>query len=192
MKKVGIINYGVGNYKSVSKAIHLSGGEPYDISNIDDLKGIQAVILPGVGHYKAALSKMRETDLDKAIQDLYGSKIPVLGICLGLHLMGISSEEATDQEGLKIFDFNVFENLKSKVNTGWLDVLDKNKNIHNKYYFNHGYHIKVLPNTVLTSQSKKIVNDFSAAVKSENFLGVQFHVEKSGINGIDFMRKIFE
>ena len=192
MKKVGIVNYGVGNYQSVYHAIMLAGSEPFDISCRSDFSNLDAIILPGVGHYDVAFNALRSQELDKHIQDLSGSNIPIIGICLGFHLMGSGSEEALDSKGLNIFKQKVKKNPHTKVNTGWRLVKNCLTNKKEKYYFNHGYNFEVSDHTIMSCKMHNTNTKFSAFSTRENFYGLQFHLEKSGVPGINLLEKIIQ
>ena len=192
MKKVGIVNYGVGNYQAVSNAIMLAGSQPFDISCRSDFSNLDAIILPGVGHYDVAFKALRAQELDKYIQNLSGSKIPIIGICLGFHLMGSGSAEAGGKKGLNIFNEKVQKNLYAKVNTGWRDVENSLTGKKEKYYFNHGYNIEVSDHTIMSCKIRKINTKFSAFSAKDNFFGLQFHLEKSGAPGINLLEKLLQ
>lgn len=192
MKKVGIVNYGVGNYQAVYNAIMLAGSQAFDISSRSDFSNLDAIILPGVGHYEVAFKALRLQELDKYIQDLLGSKIPIIGICLGFHLMGSGSEEAGGKKGLNIFKEKAQKNLYAKVNTGWRDVKNCLTGKKEKYYFNHGYNIEVSDHTIMSCNMRKTNTKFSAFSAKDNFYGLQFHLEKSGAPGINLLEKLIQ
>ena len=192
MKKVGIINYGVGNYESVANAVMLAGSESFEVQCRYDLNNIEAIILPGVGHYDVAMAALRKTEMDKSIQDLIGSNIPVIGICLGFHIMGSTSAEAINESGLKIFDFHVEQNPEAKVNTGWKPVEDCLTQKTEKYYFNHGFSTEVSEHTIMSCKTTATVAAVTALSVKQNFCGVQFHLEKSGNLGINMLKRLIQ
>lgn len=192
MKKVGIVNYGVGNYEAVATAVMLSGSEPFEVQNRYDLNDIEAIILPGVGHYGVAMAALKKNEMDKSILDLMGSNIPVIGICLGFHIMGSSSAEAQNETGLKVFDFHVKKNPKSRVNTGWKPVMNCLTQKCEKYYFNHGFSTEITEHTLMSCKTNETGVTISAFSAKLNFYGVQFHIEKSGSPGINMMKKLIQ
>lgn len=191
MKKIGIINYGVGNVLSIQRAILLSGHEAYPVSNISDLKYLSGLILPGVGHFSAAALSLRKTGLDAELRKLLGSNIKVLGICLGMHLMTEQSEEAENVMGLGIFNAKTTKNKLSKVNTGWREVYMKEGSSIGRYYFNHGYSVEISCNQKILTKLNIEDDPIPAIIERENFCGVQFHPEKSQASGVEFLKGFF-
>ena len=192
MKKVGIVNYGVGNYQAVYHAINLAGSEPFDINYRSDFSNLDAIILPGVGHYDVAFKALRAQEMDKYIQDLSGSNMPIIGICLGFHLMCSGSEEAVGSQGLNIFKQKAKKNPLGNVNTGWQHVKNCLTNENEKYYFNHGYNVEVSDHTIMSCKMHKTNTIFSALSAEKNFYGIQFHLEKSGEPGINLLEKLLQ
>lgn len=190
MTRVGIINYGIGNYRSIFNAINLAGFEAFNVSNYKDLKHLDLVIMPGVGHYKTAISVLKNTELDKGILDLFGSQTKVIGICLGLHLLCNSSDEDKSEKGLGIFNCKIVKNSGNRVNTGWQKVWNVQKGETSRFFFNHGFHASISDCTLMISRFRATDFEFSAVVGQNNFYGVQFHIEKSGVNGINFLKEV--
>jgi imidazole glycerol-phosphate synthase subunit HisH len=184
---VGIINYGAGNIFSLTAALDRLGIRYGMVHNTGDFEGYERYIIPGVGHAGAAMKKLRETGL---VDRIRGLQKPVLGVCVGMQLLTAFSEEGnselTDIVPLQTKLFQ--ESLKLKVpHTGWNKVVTETENalfsgLNNEYfYFVHSYHIEFNPNFTLASTNYGI--RFSAAIKKDNFYGVQFHPEKSGKAG---------
>ena len=183
-KKVVIIDYGTGNIQSIQFALQRLGCQSVLSSNKAEIENADKVIFPGVGHAESAMLKLKETKLDNLIGQL---KQPVLGICLGMQLMCKSSEEGSTK-GLSIYDvdikhfkiaqkvphmgWNLIKNLKSELFEG----LPKETYM----YFVHSYYAPI--NSASIADSNYSFN-FCAALKKDNFYGVQFHPEKSGVWG---------
>ena len=182
--RIAIIDYGSGNTQSVKYALKRLGCESLLTSDKEVISTSDKVIFPGVGQASSAMSKLKLKGLDIFIPNL---KQPVLGICLGMQLMCNFSEEG-NTNCLKIFDSNV-KRFKSTVKVpqiGWNTVFDLKTSLfdsinENEYmYLVHSYYVPLLATTVATSNYG--IN-YSTAIKKNNFIGVQFHPEKSGSQG---------
>lgn len=182
--RIAIIDYGSGNTQSVKYALKRLGCESVLTSDKEVISTSDKVIFPGVGQASSAMSKLKFKGLDIFIPNL---KQPVLGICLGMQLMCNFSEEG-NTDCLKIFDSNV-KRFKSTVKVpqiGWNTVFDLKTSLfdsinENEYmYLVHSYYVPLLATTVATSNYG--IN-YSTAIKKNNFIGVQFHPEKSGSQG---------
>jgi imidazole glycerol phosphate synthase glutamine amidotransferase subunit len=100
---IGLIEYGAGNLPSVERALARLGVESHRASSPDALKGCDALILPGVGHFGALMRSLSERSLVKPVQEAVSRRTPLLGICLGLQAMFASSDEAPGDAGLALF-----------------------------------------------------------------------------------------
>ena len=192
---IGILNYGMGNLKSVQKAVEHHGVTTKLIETHSDFDKITKIILPGVGHFGQAMTQLKSRDLINPLHSaICEQTIPVLGICLGMQLMCKSSEEG-DAEGLGWIDATVQrvepqDTLRYKVpHTGW-NTLEKQKssglleNIASpvEMYFVHSYYVKCNnPSDVLTLTNYTL--SFASSFEHKNIFGVQFHPEKSHQSG---------
>jgi len=180
---IGIVKYKAGNLASVSNALERLGGTFFISDDPDELEKATAIIFPGVGHAAAAMDDLRAKDLDVWLKS---TKKPVLGICLGMQLLFETSEEG-DCKTLGIIPGRLkkFDSTKAKVpHMGWNQFDTKAdhpliKGIGNKQflYYVHGYYA---PTNEFTLASCLYIKDFAAVVAKDNFMGVQFHPEKSG------------
>ncbi|WP_445719175.1 imidazole glycerol phosphate synthase subunit HisH [Flavobacterium sp.] len=187
--KIAIIDYGAGNVQSVLFALKRLGFEGTVTNDWNTIKSADKVIFPGVGEASSAMKMLQESGLDILIPTL---KQPVLGICLGMQLMCKHSEEG-NTDGLGIFDVNVVKfskevkvpqmgwntihNLKSPLFTG----IKENEFM----YLVHSFYAPLSVNTVATTNYEK---DYSTALQRNNFFGVQFHPEKSGVFGEQILK----
>ncbi|MDR0691348.1 MAG: imidazole glycerol phosphate synthase subunit HisH [Streptococcaceae bacterium] len=205
MKKVAVINYGIGNIGSIINMCKKIDVETIEVQNADDLKQAERIILPGVGSFDHGMSKLHELGLDEAIKKaVLVDKKPLLGICLGMQLLGNKSEEGR-WSGLGLIDFHCkkfkFDNdLELKIpHMGW-DVVEFNKDddvllsdIKNqqRYYFVHSYYAvcEKEENCLMTCDYEK---KFVAVVKKNNIYGVQFHPEKSHQFGMKLLKNFVE
>ncbi|MEK9560236.1 MAG: imidazole glycerol phosphate synthase subunit HisH [Flavobacteriaceae bacterium] len=183
MKQVAIIDYGAGNVQSVRFAFERLGVKTVVTSDSSEIQSATHVIFPGVGHAKAAKSHLIETGLIDFIKTL---NQPVLGICLGMQLLCKQTEEGPT-EGLQIFDTNVAKfNVNLKVPAvGWAPVKPNNHPLferldNEQFYFVHSYYAQVSEQTIALADYEI---PYSAALANNNFIGVQFHPERSGEAG---------
>ncbi|MEO1022757.1 MAG: imidazole glycerol phosphate synthase subunit HisH [Bacteroidota bacterium] len=180
---IAVIKYKAGNIASVTNALDRLGAYYFIAEKPNELESSKAVIFPGVGHAGTAMKSLREKGVDKWLKQ---TTKPVLGICVGMQLLYESSTEG-DTTGLGIIPGKLekFDETKGKVpHMGW-NVITKNdghpllKCISEKQYlyFVHSYYA---PINDFTIGEGDYVNKFAAAVAKDNFMGVQFHPEKSG------------
>lgn len=187
--KTAIIKYNAGNTQSVIFALNRLGIEPVLTDDFETLKSSDKVIFPGVGEASTTMKHLRELKLDQLIPDL---KQPVLGICLGMQLMCNHSEE-NDADCLGIFDLPVlkFQSKDEKIpHMGWNNLTNTKGELFNTLpddhmYFVHSYYV---PLSEYTIASANYINEFSAAIKKDNFYAVQFHPEKSGAQGTQLLK----
>lgn len=179
-----IINYGAGNIKSIQFAFKRLGVDAVLSNNVEEIKGADKVIFPGVGEASSAMKMLQESGLDKVIPTL---KQPVLGICLGMQLMCKSSEEG-NTKGLGIFNVNVkrFSNAVKVPQMGWNVVSDLKSELftgikENEFmYLVHSFYAESCEEAIATTDYEI---EYASALQKDNFYGVQFHPEKSGVEG---------
>jgi imidazole glycerol-phosphate synthase subunit HisH len=192
---IAIVNYKAGNLASVSNALDRLGAEHVISSKVDELESASAVIFPGVGHAQAAMKSLHENNLTEWLRN---TKKPLLGICLGMQLFFESSDEGdTDCLGIIPGRLRLFNGDNVKVpHMGWnqfgnlshhplLDGIASE----DYFYYVHGYYAPV---TDYTIGSCRYDTDFSAVVARDNFVGVQFHPEKSGANGVKLLQNFLD
>lgn len=191
---IAIVKYNAGNVCSVANALHRLGVEPIVTDVAGELQAADRVIFPGVGEASTAMHYLREKGLDKTIKNL---RQPVLGVCLGMQLLGESSEEnAAECLGIVPFRSRKFQSKTEKVpHIGWNQIsslkspLFKNVPENSFVYFVHSYFVE--PNSTTIAETDYI-NNFSAAINHENFYAVQFHTEKSGDIGSRILQNFLE
>ncbi|SDG41564.1 imidazole glycerol phosphate synthase subunit hisH [Fontibacillus panacisegetis] len=195
---IAIVDYGMGNLHSVSKAVQRLGFEGIVTGDADIILGADGVLLPGVGAFGDAMEHLRETGLDAVVRQAAASGKPLLGICLGMQLLFSESEEHGKNEGLGILPgsavrFKGGEGFKVP-HMGWnrLEFLQPNSPLlaglkEGHVYFVHSYH--VLPER---KDDLVAVTDYghpvTAIVGRDNVFGMQFHPEKSGELGMALLR----
>ena len=193
--KVGVIDYGLGNLPSVTKALARVGVEPEIVSTPDGFdESFAALVLPGVGHFGAGARNLREAGFDSAIKDWVAADRKLLGICVGLQLFFATSEEDRTERGLGIVDGEVklITGAPKVPHMGWndLSVVDGDAVMSavggDKVYFVHSYH--VVPDASVVTSTTTYGSEFCASIRVGSITGVQFHPEKSA----DVGRRLLE
>ncbi len=182
--KLVIIDYGAGNIKSIQFAFKRLGVDAILSSNIEEIKGADKIIFPGVGEASSAMKMLKESGLDIIIPTL---KQPVLGICLGMQLMCNQTEEGNTQ-GLGIFDVTVKKFSKDvKVpQMGWNTITNLQSDLFegltdkDYMYLVHSYYAENSSESIAKTTYDV---EYASALQKDNFYGVQFHPEKSGKSG---------
>ena len=182
--KIAIIDYGAGNVQSVLFALGRLRFEGIVTNDWNTIKTADKVIFPGVGEASSAMKMLQESGLDVLIPTL---KQPVLGICLGMQLMCKHSDEG-NTNGLGIFDVNVVKFSKEvKVpQMGWNTIYNLKSLLftgikENEFmYLVHSFYAPLSENTIAITNYEQ---EYSTALQRDNFFGVQFHPEKSGVFG---------
>ena len=182
--KLVIIDYGAGNIKSIQFAFKRLGIDAVLSNDISEITNADKIIFPGVGEASSAMRMLDESGLDKIIPSL---KQPVLGICLGMQLMCNYSAEG-NTKGLGIFNVDVkkFSNTVKVPQMGWNVVYDLKsdlfKGIKEKefMYLVHSFYAESCEEAIATTDYEI---EYASALQKDNFYGVQFHPEKSGIEG---------
>lgn len=184
---IAVVDYDTGNLRSVADALHRAGAEFTLTSDAAVLRRADRVILPGVGEASSAMEKLRERGLDAVLPTL---TCPVLGICIGMQLLCLSSEEG-DARCLGIFPARVRRLTPSdprlKIpHVGWNTIAELRTPLFAEVaetsyvYYVHSFAAELCPATIATTDYG---GGFSAALHRGNFYGTQFHPEKSGATG---------
>lgn len=200
-KKVYLLNYGINNIKSLFSAFTKIGAEPIIINKWNDIKDSHHLVLPGVGAFSTGINNLKKLGYyDEILNHNFRNK-PLLGICLGMQMLFEESEEFGSNIGIGLVKGKVKKlpnDIHMKLpNVGWyslnfardfkyIDEIDENM----KFYFNHGYFCAPKEKNVVFSYSNYGNFKFCSSFKNKNVMGTQFHPEKSGINGLEFL-KIF-
>ena len=202
MKKICILDYGMGNIASLSNAIKKLGYAPELYSEKEEINS-NILILPGVGAFNSAMEIIKKKNYDKLINSFIKKNDNLLfGICLGMQILFNSSNENKFTQGLGLINGKVSKlqtvNKIKLPHVGLKEINIKNDNQFNfikdynkkKFYFVHSYAVKTLnkKNTLATSAYKDI--DFSSIVTNNNIIGTQFHPEKSSKIGLNFLEDV--
>jgi glutamine amidotransferase len=193
---IALIDYGAGNLTSVRKALGAIGAAFFTPSAPAELRGVEGIIVPGVGHFGAtrAIDEAWRARIDAAV----GAQVPLLGICLGLQYLFDASDEAPDVQGLGLLAgrSTLLPPTLKVPHVGWnaleiargsriLDGIDDRT----QFYFTHSYAAPVTPACVATATHSAT---FAAVVEDGRVAGVQFHPEKSGDAGLRVLRNFVE
>lgn len=184
-----VVRYNAGNVRSVAHALERIGATFTISDDPSEIRAAERVIFPGVGEAGSAMDYLRERKLDRVLKEI---QRPFLSICLGLQLLADESEE-NNTACLGIIPGRVqrFTVPRKVPHMGWSAVSHSGHAIFDGipqgsyFYFVHSYRLGVLPHTVATCNYEE---DFSAAVAYRNFVGVQFHPEKSADVGERLLR----
>lgn len=199
--RILIIDYGVGNHQSVANALEVLGYE-YELSGeIESIKRAHAYVLPGVGSIGEAMKNLNSRGIVEPLnEEVIRRKKPILGICLGMQMMGESSEEGGHHSALgwikgRVIKLNSEDNLRIP-QVGWntvhihqRDPLFTKVNEGANFYFDHSYHFDCDDRYI--AGSCDYGGRVTAAIRKDNIFGVQFHPEKSQNNGLRLFRSFF-
>jgi glutamine amidotransferase len=201
---IAIIDYGMGNIRSLSNAVEFIGHDVTVTADPLEIRNAKQIILPGVGAFGDAIAAMREKGLDGILhREVIERGKPLLGICLGLQLLARSSEEHGFHQGLGWIDAEVVKfdpQLQIKIpHIGWNDIdyaapaplFHSLKKEERAFYFVHSYFVRCHnPADILATCRYGI--DFTAAILRNNIVATQFHPEKSQDNGIQVLRNFLK
>ncbi len=189
MPKVAVIDYGVGNLFSIKCSFERAGLNVDVYSEAKRLRDADALILPGVGNFKAGAKNIEKIKAD--LMDLINEGTPILGICLGMQLLFEGSDESPDVKGLGLLEGRVIrlpKNVKIP-HMGWNTlkiirpiILLDGINEKDYFYFVHSYYAIPKREHVITAETEYGIR-FASVVAQNNIFGVQFHPEKSGKPG---------
>ncbi|MBJ6360794.1 imidazole glycerol phosphate synthase subunit HisH [Paenibacillus sp. GCM10012307] len=191
---IAIIDYGMGNLYSVSKAVERLGYEAVVTADPQIILDADGAILPGVGAFGDAMQNLRNTGLDEVTRFYAESGKPLLGICLGMQLLFAHGEEYGDNEGLGLMAGRVvrFQGDYKVPHMGWNKLEFRQSSplfngLEEGYvYFVHSYHVKPEHEDNLLATTD-YYQDVTAIVGKGNVLGMQFHPEKSGDLGMQLL-----
>jgi imidazole glycerol-phosphate synthase subunit HisH len=202
-----IVDYGMGNLGSLTRAIEENGGEPFITSRPEDLENVNKVILPGVGAFKSGMENLASGEwVRKLKQQVLEDKIVLLGICLGMQLLAERSYEHGVTEGLGLIPGEVKKIIPNKdferiPHVGWNEVKMVNRghwlfegiSDETDFYFVHSYYFDPV-STKNAITSTDYCGQFTSSVCNDtgNVYGVQFHPEKSSKSGFKLLKNFIE
>lgn len=193
---VAIVNFGMGNLRSVLNALEYLGAEARLADRPDELDGADHVVVPGVGAFRDGINELRQRGFASALPEAARQGTPVLGICLGMQLLATKSFEFGEHEGLNLVQGTVkrlSSNGLSIPHVGWNDIetrkpsrLFEGLSELPTFYFVHSFHLVPEQPTALTAIADH-GEPITACVEVDNVYGVQFHPEKSQRDGLKLL-----
>ena len=194
MTRLGVIDYGMGNRRSVEKALEHVGAEVTVTSDHDELRAADGLVLPGVGAFPQAMHNLEALGLPELIRELVGEGTPLLGICLGMQLLFESSEEIAPTEGLGLIAGEVTRLRAGGLripHIGWNEVrFERSSPLTaelpepgSAFYHVHSYAARPSDPAAVIG-STEYGERFATVVGRASVFGVQFHPEKSSRNGL--------
>lgn len=193
---IAVIDYGMGNLRSVTKALEKLGYSAQVVDRPEQLQKAAGVVLPGVGAFGDAMQHLQERKFIEAIYEYVDTGRPFLGICLGMQLLFDSSEEMGNYRGLGLIAGDVvrFRGNFKVPQMGWnrLHVHQANHHVFQEVpgdgyvYFVHSYHVKVKDSEHVLATTDYF-GEVTAIVGRENVIGMQFHPEKSSQTGLQLL-----
>ena len=210
MRSVNIIDYGLGNILSLTRALEYLGCDVNLVEYGDRKYRNAPIILPGVGAFPKAMERIRAQGLDDLIFRVADAEVPLLGICLGMQLLFDESSEHHTCNGLGLLNGGVTKiksspdaNSRLKVpSVGWNEIMFNNESRHinenlmelsrGDFYFVHSYYARANEQSDVLAWYMRSQEKITAAVAKGCILGVQFHPEKSGSIGLKMLKMFID
>ncbi len=193
---IAIIDYGVGNLRSVEKGLEYVGVGAMVTKEPSDIEKADAIVLPGVGAFESGMEKI--APLKDVILERVKEGTPLLGICLGMQMLFEESDEGGMHKGLGLVKGSVsrFTGVSKVPHMGWnsLSITKQHPLLcdipeSSFVYFVHSYRADVCEHTVASTEYG---GEFTAVVANDNVVGTQFHPEKSGALGLRMLKNFAE
>jgi len=194
VKEVTIVDCGTGNISSVMNAMKKAGANPIVSSDPKKIGRAKAIILPGVGLFGYFMQELRARKLEEPVKKALEEDRKFLGICLGMQVLFEESEESPGTTGLSAIGGKVVKFQTGKVpQVGWNKVEPSKKGIVKEgfAYFTNSYYPMPAGKEVVAANSNYVI-DYACAVQRGNLLATQFHPEKSGIYGLELLKRWLE
>ena len=196
MSYVAIIDYGVGNLRSVEKAFAATGCEALISSDEETLRAAQRLVLPGVGAFGACMKALKEHGFDHLIREKVSGGTPLLGVCVGMQMLFEESDEFGSTAGLGLLKGTVrrFGNELVVPQVGWNRIHQKREHAlfdgvedQSFCYFVHSFYCRPSDEEVVVGETE-YGQRYASVVARGNICGVQFHPEKSQDVGLRMLR----
>ena len=194
---IAVIDYGVGNLRSVEKALQATG-YPASLSNDPGfIREAERIVLPGVGAFGECISRLRSSGMDKLVYEAVENKKPILGLCVGLQMMFEEGFEFGRHEGLGLMRGRVIrfpEDGPHVPQIGWNQIniqiqhpLLEGIEEGSYFYFVHSYYVEADDHSDVLAATEYGIN-YASICGRGNLFGVQFHPEKSQITGLMLLK----
>jgi glutamine amidotransferase len=193
---VAIIDYGVGNLRSVEKAFAATDCAAIVSSDEKDLRAAEKLVLPGVGAFGACMRALRERGFDQLVRERVEKGTPLLGVCVGMQLLFEESDEFGATPGLGLLRGRVrrFSDELVVPHVGWNRIQQRQSHAlfadvtnGSFFYFVHSYYCEPADKSVVTGETEYGLK-YASVVAKDNLCGVQFHPEKSQDAGLRLLR----
>jgi glutamine amidotransferase len=192
---IGIVDYGMGNKRSVEKALEHVGARPRITADHDELRSADALVLPGVGAFPEAMRRLRAAGLDDVVRERAAAGIPLLGICLGMQLLFESSTEHEGSIGLGLLPGDCTALAAPKLpHIGWNEVTFARESAlvaglgeAAAFYHVHSFVCRPADQADVVGRGD-YGEPFASIVERANVMGAQFHPEKSSRDGLALLR----
>ena len=208
-RRVGIISYGTGNLASLAEAFDSVGATCSIINTVSDLAGVDALVLPGVGHFGHAMGFLRSSGLLQPTMDRINGGTPALGICLGFQILSMSSEEGDGDGGggLGILPLPIVRirpqmpKLHKVPHLGWNAIhhtfgsarlLNGIPSEEQVFYYANAYAARWTKDLEQPLATFSHGEEFIALIEQDSVFGVQFHPEKSRTQGLRLLKNFLE
>jgi glutamine amidotransferase len=197
---IAIIDYGVGNLRSVEKAFQAGGVEAFVSSNEEVLRAADKLVLPGVGAFRACMEALNERGFDRLVRERVAAGTPLLGVCVGMQMLFEESEEFGQTSGLGFLKGRVrrFPEGLRVPQVGWNQVEWKrghalSEGIDDKtfFYFVHSYFCEAQDAAAVVGETEYGLS-YASVIAHGNVCGVQFHPEKSQAAGLRLLKNFAE
>ena len=200
MARVAIIDYGVGNLRSVEKAFHAGGAEAVVTSDERELRAAERLVLPGVGAFRACMEALNARGFDKLVRERVADGTPLLGVCVGMQMLFEESEEFGTTRGLGLLRGRVrrFPEGLRVPQVGWNQVEWRKRHAlaegiedESFFYFVHSYFCDASDDADVLGRTEYGAA-YASVVTRANVYGVQFHPEKSQSAGLRLLKNFAE
>jgi glutamine amidotransferase len=200
LARVAIIDYGVGNLRSVEKAFHAGGAEAVVTSDERDLRAAERLVLPGVGAFRACMEALNARGFDELVRERVEDGTPLLGVCVGMQMLFEESEEFGTTRGLGLLRGRVrrFPEGLRVPQVGWNQVgwrkshaLARGIEDESFFYFVHSYFCDASDDADVLGRTEYGAT-YASVVARSNVCGVQFHPEKSQAAGLRLLKNFVE
>jgi glutamine amidotransferase len=207
-KKVSIIDYGMSNLLSISRAFEHVGAELNIVDSPEGIEKADYLVLPGVGAFPDGMAELTKRHLTESIRNFAKNGKPLLGVCLGMQMLLGKGNEHIITEGLNIIEGEVlplpkempgfkvpninWHSIYQPEEGRWKNTLLESTNEETCFYFVHSYFAKPANDSNILALSRFGSLNFAAAVIKDNVVGTQFHPEKSGVDGLELLRQFIK